>query len=524
MALIRFSVILLLCSIEIESSNNLFDLTRRLRLLDPPTDSEVSTKIVSDQYFKQRIDHFNPTDTRVYNQRYYVNEDYYNEDSNHVFLMLGGEWEANTIWLNSGAWIDSAKKYGAILFYLEHRFYGQSQPFEDLSTENLQYLSAHQALADAANFIKGMNDKYNMSTSEAKWIVYGGSYAGTLASWIRHKYPHLVTGSVDSSGPLEAVLDFREYLQVVQEGLGTHSESCVTNVTAAFNKLDELLEGCLEDPEIYTELKSMFQLCDSIELDESSEKDLSSLFELMVDNNFAYAVQYNGRSEISIDNVCTIMTNDTADTSPLQKLGEVNSLVLKSSGSDCLSFDYEKFVLSHQNTTLPSSSMSRQWLYQTCTEFGFFQTSSQTHPIFSSRFDVTFFTDLCLDVFGAQFTASFTSAAIHATNVRYGGVKAPITNVVHFHSRIDPWHALGKLKTTDDARDWVIIVDDASHCASMYSISDTDSVDLANAKKEIDRLVGVWLKVIPDDSTGSASSTAASFYMFFIFTIVRFIE
>ncbi|XP_066259153.1 putative serine protease K12H4.7 [Euwallacea similis] len=521
MALICLSVMLLLCSIEIESSYNSFDLTKRLRLLDPPTDGEVSTRIISDQYFKQRIDHFSTTDTRVYDQRYHVNEEYYDESSNHVFLMLGGEWEATTIWLSSGAWIKSAKKYGALLFYLEHRYYGQSQPFEDLSTENLQYLSAHQALADAANFIQGMNDKYNMSTSEAKWIVYGGSYAGTLASWIRHKFPHLVTGSVDSSGPLEAVLDFHEYLQVVRDGLGTHSESCVTNVKAAFDKLDELVEGCLEDSEIYTELKSMFQLCDSIELDQSSAKDLSALFELIVDNDFAYAVQYNGRSELSIDTVCNIMTNDLADTDPLQRLGEVNSLVLNSSKSDCLSFQYEEFVLSHQNTRLPSSSMSRQWLYQTCTEYGFFQTSSQTNPIFSSRFDVTFFTDLCADVFGAQFTPSFTSAAIHATNVQYGGVNAPISNVVHFHGRIDPWHALGKLETTDDAGDRVIIVDDASHCASMYDISNTDSVDLANAKREIDRLVGVWLKVVADDSTGSASSVVASFYVLFIATIVR---
>lgn len=80
--------------------------------------------------------------------------------------------------------------------------------FSDLSTENLQYLSATQALADAANFIKYINNQYNISSSEAKWIAFGGSYAGTLATWLRDKYPDLVVGAISSSGPLEAVLDF----------------------------------------------------------------------------------------------------------------------------------------------------------------------------------------------------------------------------------------------------------------------------------------------------------------------------
>ena len=31
--------------------------------------------------------------------------------------------------------------YGAKLYSLEHRFYGKSQPFNDLATENLRYLS-----------------------------------------------------------------------------------------------------------------------------------------------------------------------------------------------------------------------------------------------------------------------------------------------------------------------------------------------------------------------------------------------
>lgn len=141
-----------------------------------------------------------------------------------------------------------------------------------MSTENLLYLSAHQALEDAANFIQGINDMYNIS--DPKWIVYGGSYAGTLATWLRIKYPHLVTGAMASSGPLNAVLDFSgnfftnivialkypfvDYLQVVRNSLETHSTTCVENIKEGFAQLEELVSSCLEDTEVYESLNEMF--------------------------------------------------------------------------------------------------------------------------------------------------------------------------------------------------------------------------------------------------------------------------
>ena len=37
---------------------------------------------------------------------------------------------------------------------------------------------------------------------------------GSLSGWMRLRFPHLVAGSVSSSGPLFAKLDYYEYLQV----------------------------------------------------------------------------------------------------------------------------------------------------------------------------------------------------------------------------------------------------------------------------------------------------------------------
>lgn len=164
-------------------------------------------------------------------------------------------------------------------------------------------------------------------------------------------------------------------------------------------------------------------------------------------------------------------------------------------------------------------------MYQTCTEYGFFQTSSQSDPIFGTLFDITFFTDLCIDVFGSEFNETLTNLGIYATNVRYGGATAHISNIAHFHGRVDPWHILGKLETIDEAGDAVIIVEgevnglkvfqfirfqiicvDVAHCASLYSESSSDSTELLLAKRQIHSLIGQWLRLETSEATTSATS------------------
>lgn len=45
-----------------------------------------------------------------------------------------------------------AEEFGAALVTLEHRYYGESSPFSELTTNNLKYLSTNQALFDLAVF------------------------------------------------------------------------------------------------------------------------------------------------------------------------------------------------------------------------------------------------------------------------------------------------------------------------------------------------------------------------------------
>lgn len=82
-----------------------------------------------EEWTTQLLDHFDPTNTRTWKQRFYTNKEYY-QPGGPVFLMIGGEGEASADWMVKGAWIQYAKEHKALCFQLEHRFYGKSHPTE----------------------------------------------------------------------------------------------------------------------------------------------------------------------------------------------------------------------------------------------------------------------------------------------------------------------------------------------------------------------------------------------------------
>jgi pimeloyl-ACP methyl ester carboxylesterase len=84
----------------------------------------------------------------------------------------------------------------------------------NMSTKNLKYLSSEQALADLAYFIEAKKKELKLSNN--KWIVFGGSYPGSLAAWFRLKYPHLAHGAVASSAPLFAKINFKGNIDLIK--------------------------------------------------------------------------------------------------------------------------------------------------------------------------------------------------------------------------------------------------------------------------------------------------------------------
>merc|ERR1719317_983651 len=355
-----------------------------------------------DQYFEQVLDHFNAIDERTWQQRYWENLEHHVEGG-PAFIMIGGEAEANPKWMTYGQWYKWAQENGAAMFELEHRYYGQSQPTEDMSTDNMRYLSSRQGLEDLGHFMTAMNNKYNLTGS---WVTFGGSYPGSLSAWMSLRFPHLVAGSVSSSGPLFAKLDYFEYLQVVSDALDTTGSGCNVAMTEALTAVENLV----------------------------GDADM------------------------------------------------------------CLDHTYASFLAQLSETSWSGEGVGwRQWIWQTCTEFGWYQTTNQESGVYGHTLPLEFFEQWCQDAFGAQFTHEMMEKSVAGSNIEYGGYEPSVNNVVFVHGSIDPWHAMGVLEDLHEGAPSIYITG-TSHCADMYADSSSDPEELTAARIRIGELVHGWVE------------------------------
>ncbi|CAG0915734.1 unnamed protein product [Notodromas monacha] len=485
MNFLLFAVVIATCA-----EARVFHLGRYWQKAKNPVD--FGYKLPEARYVTQKVDNFNAVDVSTWKQRYFVNDTFF-KPGGPIFLMIGGEGPANPIWSVVGTWVKYAEMFGALCFQLEHRYYGESHPVLDLNVKNLAYLSSEQALADLASFIGQMKAEWNLTNN--KWIAFGGSYPGSLSAWSRLKFPHLIHGAVSASAPLRAQLNFADYMTVVEDAIlkeGGHL--CVSAIAAASNQVRKFLGH----PVGWETLKDKFNLCQK--LNAKVEPDVWNLMESLA-GNFQGVVQYNKDNRefegikganITVKTLCDIMTDK--DSTPFESYAKVNRLMLDAVDQKCLDHEYKALIKDLAGTDWNSSSSEggRQWMYQTCSEFGYYQTSDNS-KIFGNDFPLEYFLQQCVDLFGAKFSADYVSDGISRTNWNYGGTDIKVTRVAFFNGAIDPWHALGIVKDPADQSTKAFYVPGVAHCANMYPERDIDSVDLKNARRKIGKLIGQWL-------------------------------
>ena len=194
-------------------------------------------------WFMQKVDHYNHQDSRLWKQRYFANASSWDKPSGPVFIQIGGEGPISSFYVSGFAMSTYAKLHGALQFALEHRFYGLSNPLPTLSTQNLQLLSSQQALSDLAYFLEQIIPQYFPPDVKPMVVVFGCSYPGNLAAWFRLKFPNVAVGGVSNSSPVHAVLDFFQYLDVVDSSLSYYmGPTCDQRIQQATDQLQTLLQ------------------------------------------------------------------------------------------------------------------------------------------------------------------------------------------------------------------------------------------------------------------------------------------
>lgn len=448
---------------------------------------------VRDGKIHQPLDHFDSQNDETFPQRFFVNEAYWERPHGPVFLFIGGEGPISEFNVLAGHHVDMAEEHGALLVALEHRFYGESINKDGLETENLGDLSSQQALADIAEFHQYISDRFDLSDKNT-WISFGGSYAGAVSAWLRGKFPHLVYGAVASSAPVKAKLDFSTFNKVVGLSLADEdvggSDKCVGDIWEAFAAVEAALFagnatevgkdfGCCEIPE---------DLEDQIEL-------MQSLADIVMGT-----VEYNEEGGIlTIEEMCKIMTNETetydSETEAYDRLIKLVQIYRATGEEPCLDASHKQTIKDLSDTNLDSAyNGERQWYYQTCTEFGFFQTCEDASCPFSRMLTLQAQTDLCPEVFNVP--QHSLPGHIAFTNKYYGGDHPDTDRVLYVNGDIDPWHELSVLEENLDKedKDMAILIKGTSHCADMNPGGAADRPALKQARKAIERKVAKWLK------------------------------
>ncbi|XP_055921970.1 putative serine protease K12H4.7 [Eupeodes corollae] len=453
-------------------SSSMYERTFNLLHQEPPPPPSTSRFDVATRWIEQKLDQFNESDARTWKMRYMANEQYF-EEGGPVFIFVGGEWAISRGYLTGGHMHDMAKEHKGYLFYTEHRYYGQSRPTSDLQTENLQYLNVKQALADLAHFIRTVKST-TPGMENSKVILTGGSYSATMVTWFKRLYPDLIVGAWASSAPLFAKPDFVEYKEVTGQSIKlVGGEDCYNRIK---NGID-LIEQMITDNRA-AEMKSLLKICDTF--DENNELDVWTFFS-QISDVFAGVVQTHSKG--NIEGTCKKIMEGKDDLT-----GMSNYIASFSGSSNCSDVSYEDMILDLKKTDNNPNKMFRQWFYQTCNEYGWYQTSGSTAQPFGKKFPLDLYVKACHDVYGDQFNNKTMHENADKTNEYFGGLNPEVENVYISHGELDPWHAMG---ITD--KDKATMIPLHAHCQDFGSIKSSDTEEMKASKEKIAQLVRDWL-------------------------------
>ncbi|KAG7308259.1 hypothetical protein JYU34_006938 [Plutella xylostella] len=452
--------------------------------LRPPAEPR-DARAVGTAWVTVPVDHFNPLDDRTYQMRYMYNEQFFNGTGAPIFIMVGGEWEISSGFLLTGNMFEMARENNGYLIYTEHRFYGRTQPFATHSTENLRYLNVDQALADLATFIGMLKDQPRFSTSPV--VLVGGSYAGNMVLWFKQRYAHLVLGTVASSAPIKAEVDFTGYLTVVESAFraegGDACAAVLRDGIAATVAATETAEG----REL---LEQAFKICPP----PSDPLDYSDKFTMGYFSGFitwTLSGQVQNARPAELRNLCTNLVNNVYGATPMESIGGLVTSGL--SPGQCYEIRYEDYVNSYKNDAV---STGRAWYYQTCTEYAYFQIAPPTGSVFSplSRWlNVEFYADLCKQAYDSRFDESFVRASVARSNRMFGGLRPDVNNTINIHGAIDPWHYLGVVDRELKESSPTYLVPRASHCFDLQPWQVTDTARMTQVQQAARRTVAAWL-------------------------------
>lgn len=182
---------------------------------------------------------------------------------------------------------------------------------------------------------------------------------------------------------------------------------------------------------------------------------------------------------------CNELLGTDADTAVEAFTNWFNSRFTEDEG--CIVTDLQTVIDEFRETDWDSPFVqngARQWMYQQCAEFGWFQTTNSAYQPFGDRVTVELHAEICRKVFGEWATEETILQAAERTNNRFAAL-TPNTRRIHFTSGSeDPWRAV-TIRKDLGGRSTADVIPGVLSGSEMKAISENDSEELRAAKRRI---------------------------------------
>ena len=304
-----------------------------------------------------------------------------------------------------------------------------------------------------------------------------------LAGWFHLKYPHLVHGSIASSAPVKAQLDMVGYEDVAANAYTVADN----NVGGSVACLAAIKDGHATLGTLFTTLAGRQRLAKLFGMSAVWYMSRANQGQFAGNGVAYFPSQGNDPActdpACNIAQICKVMTDATLGDN-VARLAKLRTLQ-----SEWVAFP-AMGAAGNATEVKVASGEPDYWGFQTCAEFGFYQTCEVGSQCMYLQGYVTLasMVAFCQTEFGIS--VDQVSANINFTNAVYGADKPAGDCIVYANGEVDPWHALSVLKSPSPGVG-VLMVPGASHHAWTHPTLPTDQDSVRRAPR------AAWLRAVP---------------------------
>ncbi|XP_058081778.1 uncharacterized protein LOC131229781 isoform X1 [Magnolia sinica] len=436
-------------------------------------------------YFTQQLDHFSFSNLPTFEQRFLINSVHWSgpDRTAPIFFYCGNEGDIEWFAENTGFVWEIAPRFGAMVIFAEHRYYGKSMPYggKDAAYKNadsLSHLTTEQAIADFGTLLTDL--KRNLSAEHCPVVLFGGSYGGMLAAWMRLKYPHIAIGALASSAPIlqfENIVPYETFYDIVSNDFRRETESCFQAIKESWDALET--QGQNDGGLIH--LSRKFHLCQNLNKTQELSDWLSSAYSFLAMVDYPYPSSFMmPLPAYPIKEVCSKIDSYPNGTDVLERIFAGVSIYYNYTG------DVKCFDLGDDPHGMSG------WDWQACTEMVMPMSSSKENSMFPTyEFDYPSYQEQCLQSYGVKprprwITTEFGGHDLKTVLKKFG------SNIIFSNGLLDPWSGGSVLQNVSESIVALVTKEGAHHIDLRAATNEDPDWLLAQRKAEIDLIKG-WL-------------------------------